>query len=115
MLETNNYVRCLLIDFSRSFDVIDHGILLNKLYSLKFSENLLKWIVSLLSNRTQVTYLNGSILSIHPINKDKVQGSGIGPTLFTLMVIDLRTVSASNKKFKYADDVTLISLGHSDL
>ena len=27
LLETNSYVRCLLIDFSKAFDVVDHGIL----------------------------------------------------------------------------------------
>ena len=34
MLETNAYVRCLLIDFSKAFDVVDHVILVEKLASL---------------------------------------------------------------------------------
>ena len=39
LLETNKFVRCLLIDFSKAFDSIDHIILINKLKSLKISDN----------------------------------------------------------------------------
>ena len=34
MLEQNNYVRCLLIDFTKAFDTVDHIILLSKLIQL---------------------------------------------------------------------------------
>ena len=42
-------------------------------------------------------------------------GWGNDTTLLTLVINDLRTVSASNNFFKYADDVTLISSEHSGL
>jgi len=34
MLEISNYVRCLMIDFSKAFDTVDHVLLLNKLVQL---------------------------------------------------------------------------------
>ena len=34
LLETNSYVRCLLVDISKAFDVVDHGILASKLTGL---------------------------------------------------------------------------------
>ena len=34
MLEQNAYVRCLMIDFSKAFDSVDHVVLLSKLAQL---------------------------------------------------------------------------------
>ena len=34
MLETNEYVRSLLIDFSKAFDSVDHAIIVKKLVDL---------------------------------------------------------------------------------
>ena len=33
MLETNNYVRCLMIDFCKAFDNVDHVLLLKNWFS----------------------------------------------------------------------------------
>jgi len=30
MLETNSYVRCIVVNFSKAFDIIDHAVLLSK-------------------------------------------------------------------------------------
>ena len=35
LLENNAYVRCLTIDFSKAFDVVNHVVLLSKLETLK--------------------------------------------------------------------------------
>ena len=37
LLESNRYVRCVLIDFSKAFDMVDHVILARKLYRLHSS------------------------------------------------------------------------------
>ena len=63
MLETNKYVRCLMIDFAKAFDVVDHAILLGKLQTLGIDQFALNWIVSFLSNRRQVCKIDGSIAS----------------------------------------------------
>ena len=33
LLESNQYIRCVLIDFSKAFDMVDHAILARKLQS----------------------------------------------------------------------------------
>jgi Reverse transcriptase (RNA-dependent DNA polymerase) len=34
MLETNSYMRCLFVDFSKAFDMVNHAIVIRKLNSL---------------------------------------------------------------------------------
>ena len=41
MLEDNKYVRCLLIDFSKAFDSVNHVVLINKLKLLNIPDNIL--------------------------------------------------------------------------
>jgi len=35
LLASNQYVRCVLIDYSQAFDMVDHAILARKLFSLQ--------------------------------------------------------------------------------
>jgi len=42
LLEENNYVRCLMVDFTKAFDSVDHVILLAKLVKLDLSSFVIK-------------------------------------------------------------------------
>jgi len=53
LLEDYSYVRCLLIDFSKAFDVVDHGILVSKLFRLNIPPCIFHWISCFLTGRTQ--------------------------------------------------------------
>jgi len=81
LLETNSYVRCLLIDFSKAFDVIHHGILSAKLARLNMLPAILSWIFSFLTGKTQQVKHGSQLSSPKPINRGIVQGSGVGHTL----------------------------------
>jgi len=59
--------------------------------------------MSFLTDRTQKVKF-----AIRPINKEIVQGSGIGPTLYIVIKSDLKALSAINILFKYADDTNLL-------
>jgi len=52
LLESNRYVRCVLIDFSKAFDMVDHVILARKLFRLQVPVFIIHWIMSFLSDRT---------------------------------------------------------------
>jgi len=39
-----NYVRCLMIDFTKTFDTVNHIILLSKLIRLNIPAFIVKWI-----------------------------------------------------------------------
>ena len=64
MLEHNNYVRCLMIDFSKAFDTVDHIILLFKLVQLKLPGFVVNWICSFLSGRGQQCKVNGALSAL---------------------------------------------------
>jgi len=108
MLESNDYVRCLLIDFSRAFDTVDHALLLAKLVKLNCPASAVNWIGCFLTNRSQYCRYNGILSAKLNINRSIVQGSGIGPTLYIIMKHDLRAISEINDLFKFADDTTCL-------
>jgi len=113
MLEQNDYVRCLMIDFTKAFDTVDHVILLHKLSQLSLPWFVVNWICSFLYDRGQQCKVNGLLSNVIDIGLNIVQGSGICPTLYIVMKNDLCTVSAVNDIFKYADDTTLLVPQHS--
>ena len=87
LLETNKFLRCLLIEFSKAFHSIDHLILINKLKSLKISDNEIEWVVSFLTVRTQFVEMEQKWSFTLVVNRSILQGSGIGPTLFIKCII----------------------------
>ena len=112
MLETNNYVRCLTIDFSKAFDV-NHSVLLRKVSALELPDSVHNWVVSFLIGRRQINVLlTGCVL---PISRGIIQGSGVGPTFYIILKSDLNPLSANNVLSKYADDLNLLVPQHCDV
>ena len=62
LLERNEFVRCILVDFSKAFDTVDHRQLIVKLREFDLPACVLVWIVHFLTDRSQCTKL-GSVLS----------------------------------------------------
>ena len=107
-LENNSRVNCIFLDFSKAFDTVDHTILIPKINRLQISPNIKNWIISFLTNRSQIVKINGQFSEKIAINMGIVQGSSLGPTLFTIMASDLRPVSDQNEIVKYADDMIVM-------
>ena len=102
MLETNKYVRCLLIDFSKAFDSVDHLIVINKLNALNIVDNIIHWVVSFLTDRNKFVKVGERWSFTKTINRSIVQ------TLFSISIIDLQPIGSSNRITKYADDCSLM-------
>ena len=113
LLESHSYVRCVLLDFSKAFDTINHPILFRKLQKLNLPANILLWICRFLTDRVQAVHIGGSISNWSPINQSIVQGSGLGPYLYIIYAADLKSLHSCNFLVKYADDTTLIVAEHS--
>nr|CAH8852593.1 unnamed protein product [Trichobilharzia regenti] len=106
--EARELVLVLYFDISRAFDMVSHSILFEKLYSCGIRNPLLNWLKSFLSNRVQITRV-GSVLS-HPrqISSGVVQGSVLGPLLFTVYINSICKCFTLGKPFLYADDLKVV-------
>ena len=115
ILEHKRYVRCLLVDFSKAFDTVDHGVLLGKIAQLNVPPEVNDWIIDFLRGRSQRVVVGDRYSESLDIGMGVVQGSSLGPTLFSVMVSDLRPLSPNNNYYKFADDVTALSPEGSDI
>lgn len=101
------HVDVIYTDFEKAFDKVDHDILLKKLNNMGFSQDLLTYMASYLSNRRQyVSY--GHHLSLNfKTNSGIPQGSNLGPLLFLLFINDIGQTIEYSKYLLFADDIKL--------
>ena len=114
MLESNNNVRCLMIDFSKAFDTVDHIVLVKKLQLIGLPDNIFNWLISFLIGRVQYCKVNETLSTPRNINLSTVQGSDLGRSLYVIMECDLPPQSQQNMLIKYADDTNLLVPEHTD-
>jgi hypothetical protein len=83
-MEDRKLVGAVLLDFSASFDVNDHELLLGKLKCYGFKSAALSRMESYLSRRRQKVFFNGSFLNSKYKQCGVPQGSRLGPLLYSL-------------------------------
>lgn len=83
-LDNGGVVGAIFLDLRKAFDTVSHPILMSKLTNYKLSVNILAWLRSYLSDRSQCVRINNT--TSHTIASDigLPQGSNIGPLLFSL-------------------------------
>ena len=98
----------VFIDFKKAFDTLNHQILIQKLGKLNLSVNVQNWFKAYLTNRSQVTFMNGITSPTVMLTHGVPQGSILGPMLFNLYINDLSKVVKSNM-ILYADDSVIFA------
>ena len=108
LLETNAYVHLITFDFSKAFDTVRHSSLMTQLATVGFPDQFYNWIINFLSGRTHTTKFKSCISPPCTFNAGVVQGSAIGPAVFSLCVSGYRPITDGNIGLKYADDMYLL-------
>ena len=112
-------VHVLFVDFRKAFDLVDHGILLQKLAEHRVNRSFWLWVKSFLEHRSQQVKVGDTLSSIMPCPLGVPQGSVLSPTLFNIHIDDLQDsvpVQLDVDTCMYADDCTqdeTIKIGHT--
>ena len=92
-VEQNKTTLGIYLDLSKSFDTIDHNILLHKLEYDGFRGVVRDWFKNYQNNRKQHVSYNGNTSHLKTILYGVSQGSILGPLLFIIYMSDLTNTS----------------------
>lgn len=94
-LDQNLLVVVIMFNLSKSFDMVDHRVLLKKLSCYSMRESSLSWFENYLCNRRQMVVIDATPSPWFGVLCGVLQGSSLGPLLFSIYVNDLAKAATS--------------------
>ena len=98
--------RVFFADFSKGFDLVDHGVLVAELEKLNVRPAVVGWIRAFLTRRKQCVRIRDKMSTFKSLNGGIPQGTKLGPILFAVLVNSL--LRDWNFRIKFVDDLTTI-------
>ena len=93
----------ILIDLQKTFGTIDHGVLLQKLYTIGFSKRTVNWFKYYLSNRSFKVNLGNNFSQPASVSCGVPQGSILGSLLFLIYINGMSQAARCHLSL-YTDD-----------
>ena len=110
--DNGNVNAVVFLDLKKTFDKVDHDILLSKLSSYGVQGNSLNWFKSNLDNRQQKCFINGCLSDKLPLSCGVLQGQNFGSTIVLDILCDLPYCLLSSQPIMHADDTHLTFSTH---
>ena len=98
-VKINKLVDIIYIDFRKAFDLLVHSKILVKRSSYGIGYELLYWIQSVLTKRTNRVIVDNTLSKHINVSSGVVQGSVLGPLIFIRFIndiVDCLTTARSN-------------------
>lgn len=99
---------CIYLDYRKAFDSVPHQRLLLKVKEAGIRGNLLNWIESFLTQRSQRVRVESSLSGWAEVTSGIPQGSVLGPSLFLIFINDLPDIINSLCAL-FADDTKVFA------
>ena len=96
------------LDLKKTFDTVNHNILLTKLEHYGVKGNANYWLCSFLTDTKQYTSVTWKDSNSQEITHGVLQGSALGPLLCIIFINDLNLSVASSKVHNFIDDTNLL-------